>query len=58
MEIVEISKSDLRFILRALDTAMSEVEAAVADGLIDSSVLLDMDSATEIVKEAINWKKG
>lgn len=58
MEIVEISKSDLRFILRALDTAMSEVEAAVADGLIDSSVLLDMDSAAEIVKEAINWKKA
>lgn len=53
MDTVTITKSDLRYILRSLDTGMSEIEAAVADGLIDSSVLIDMDSASNILQDAL-----
>ena len=53
MDTVTITKSDLRYILRSLDTGMSEIEAAVADGLLDSSVLIDMDSASNILQDAL-----
>lgn len=50
-DIIEVNKSDLVFLHRALDTAFAEVEAAVADGDVDESVLIDLDDAMNILKE-------
>lgn len=48
--IVEVQRSDLIFLNRVLDTAFSELEAAVADGDVDESVLIDLEEAQNAIK--------
>jgi len=57
METVEITRSDLRFVLRAIDTALPELEAAVHDGLIDESVLIELSEAQDICLQSLNVRK-
>ncbi len=49
-EVVETTRADLIYIRRAIDDAVSELEAAVADGLVDESVLIAMDESLNIVE--------
>jgi hypothetical protein len=49
-EYAEVLRSDLIFLQRVLDTAFAELEAAVADGDVDESVVIDMDEAMSLVK--------
>lgn len=46
---MNIEAHELRTIKNAIDTAMSEVEAAVADGDVDESVLYGLDEAMTIL---------
>lgn len=46
---VAVNRSDLIFLRRALDGAIPELEAAVADGLVDEAVLIELDSAIDVV---------
>jgi hypothetical protein len=47
---IEVKRSDLIFLYRVCDTAFSELEAAVADGLVDESVLIEMDESIKTIK--------
>jgi hypothetical protein len=46
----DVLTTDLRYIYRAIDTALSEIEAAVADGLVDESVLIELQEAGQIAE--------
>lgn len=46
---MSLSKIDRFFVLRAIDDAMSELEAAVADGLVDEKVLEDLREAYSLI---------
>lgn len=46
----DVLNSDLYFIKRAIDSAFAELEAAVADGLVDESVIADLEEALDIIK--------
>lgn len=48
---VSVTRSDLIFLQRVLDTAFAELEAAVADGDVDESVLIDLDEGIQAVSE-------
>ena len=52
-ETITINKSQLLFILDAMDTAMAELEAAVYEGDVDESVTIALDKAASIVKQAL-----
>lgn len=49
-EVVEVSRINLIYIRRALDDAIAEVEAAVADGDVDESVLSALDESLHIIE--------
>jgi hypothetical protein len=51
---INVERSDLIFLLRAIDSAYAEVEAAVSDGDVDESVVLDLEDALELVKEYLD----
>jgi len=51
---VEVTRSDLVYLRRVLDNTLPEVQAAVADGLIDESILIGLDEAIEIVEEYLS----
>ena len=48
---IEVDRSDLIFINRAMDSAFAELEAAVADGSVDESVLIDLEDALLVIKD-------
>jgi hypothetical protein len=48
---VKVDRSDLIFLHRVIDNVLPELQAAVADGLIDESVLIELDEAFSIVDE-------
>lgn len=52
-ETITINKSQLLFILDAMDTAMAELEAAVYEGDVDESVTITLDRATYIIKATL-----
>lgn len=54
---MEIDAGVLRNVLRAIDNALAEIEAGVADGDIDDSVLYELDEAHELIKKALNSKE-
>ena len=45
--------SGLYYILRSIDGAMAELEAAVADGDVDEVVLIELDTAHSMVQDMI-----
>jgi hypothetical protein len=47
---VEIRRTDLIYVRRAIDDAIAEVQAGVADGLIDESVLIALDESLNILE--------
>jgi hypothetical protein len=47
---------DLRFVLRAIDSASAEIEAAVADGDVDESVQIDLAEAQSIIEDALKGR--
>lgn len=52
-ETITINKSQLLFILDAIDGAMAELEAAVYEGDVDETVTINLDSALSIIKTAL-----
>lgn len=54
---ISLPRSDLIFLQRVLDTAFSEIEAAVADGDVDESVLIDLDEALGVLKDYLGRKE-
>lgn len=51
---IAVRLTDIIYIFRSIDTANSELEAAVADGLIKEDVLIDMQEAARIISEYMN----
>lgn len=54
---IEVKRSDLIYLQRVMDSAFSELEAGVADGMIDESVLIELDDALSAVREYLDQKK-
>ncbi len=53
MKSVELDLVDVRYVRSAIDDALSELEAAVADGDVDESILIGLSDAYEIVNTAL-----
>lgn len=51
---VPVKKEELKKIFHAIDTARSEIEAAVADGLVDDSVLGECDEACDMLEQYLH----
>jgi hypothetical protein len=51
---IPVSRYKLRQVYDALDTARSEIEAAVADGLVDDRVLAEIDEAADFMEQLLN----
>lgn len=48
---IKVPRSDLIFLQRVLDGAFAEIEAAVADGDVDESILIELDEALAVLKD-------
>ena len=48
--VVEVERTSLIYVRRAVDDAIAEVQAGVADGLIDESVLIALDESLNILE--------
>jgi hypothetical protein len=48
---IAVPRSDIIFLHRVIDGAYAELEAAVADGDVDESVLIELDEALNCLKE-------
>lgn len=53
MRAIELEIVDARYVRGAIDNALSELEAAVADGDVDESVLIGLSDAYEIMNTAL-----
>lgn len=53
---ITIDRTDLFYIERAMDTAMSELYAYVEEGATKEDVLFDMEQAHEIVRRLLGGK--
>lgn len=51
---IKVDRTDLIYVNRSIEDAVSELEAAVADGLVDESVLANLEEALEIVDEYLH----
>lgn len=52
-ETITINKSQLLFILDAIDSAMAELEAAVYEGDVDETITINLDQALSIIKTTL-----
>ena len=53
---ISVPRSDLIFLQRVLDGAYAELEAAVADGDVDQSILIELEEAQHAVEEFLQIK--
>jgi hypothetical protein len=51
---VKVSRSDLIYVQRSIDVALSELLAAVADGDVKEEVAFDLERSLEIVEEYLS----
>lgn len=49
-DVVEVTRVNLIYVRRAIDDAIAEIEAAVADGDVDESVLAALDESLHIIE--------
>lgn len=49
-DVVEVQRINLIYVRRAIDDAVAEIEAAVADGDVDESVLSALDESLHIIE--------
>lgn len=57
LEFTEVTLSDLRYLLGAMDAANAELEVIAREGAIKWHIVEDMQSATAIVKEYLTHKE-